>query len=108
MGRIFKHKLSNGNTLIWLGKWKNDVIDNVLILSGGDVLLLKSICHISLMSSDVRSDLLNLSTYDFIKKYNLNTEECEGVYYDIIPELKKGIITKEYPAFAEGIDLDNI
>ncbi len=93
---IDKHLLKNGNVLLWISGQKEDNIENVLILSGGSVLLLKSIMHIDVLLDTVRKDLRTLSFGDLVKKYKF--EGYESIYYDLIPELKKG----NYPKFLEN------
>ena len=91
-----KHLLKNGNVLLWISGHREDNIDNVLILAGGGVLLLKSIKHVSMLFESFRNELRILSFNDLVKKYKL--EGYEDIYYDLIPELKSG----NYPKYEEN------
>jgi len=97
-----KFLLPNGNVLLWIPGKSKDKIENILILAGGDVLLLKSIKHISMLHSYYRDDVLSLPFNDFIKKYKL--EEYKDIYYDLIKELKKG----NYPTYDKNYVYDYI
>jgi len=92
-----KYSLPNGNTILWLGKggvWgSSDGLDNVMILTGGDVLFLKTIKTISLRDEEIREDLQKLSYEEFIKKYEVPDK------YEVWDELKRGIQSGEYPTF---------
>jgi hypothetical protein len=92
-----KYSLPNGNTILWLGKggvWgSSDDLDNVMILTGGDVLFLKTIKTISLRDEEIREDLQKLSYEEFIKKYEVPDK------YEVWDELKRGIQSGEYPTF---------
>ena len=94
---LSKYKLPNGNVFIWLGKggiWeKSEGVDNVLILNGGDVLFLKTMKVLPLYEEKVKQDLKNLGHEEFVKKYEL---PADG---DLLEDLKKGVITGEYPPF---------
>ena len=96
---LFKYKLPNGNVLIWLGRggiWgESEGVDNVLILEGGDVLILKTIKAIPLWEDDIRKDIKNLSYEEFAKKYDLSTSR------DLWIELKDGVKMGKYPPFLE-------
>lgn len=90
---INKYLLPNGNVLLWIPNRREDNIDNVLILAGGEVLLLKSINHINMLYSYVRSDIKTLPFNELVKKYKL--EGYEDIYYDLIKELREG----NYPKY---------
>lgn len=97
---LFKYKLPNGNVFIWLGGggiWgESEGVDNVLVLDGGDVLILKTIKAIPLREDEIRKDLKNLSYEEFAKKYDLPTNR------DLWMELKEGVEMGKYPPFLEG------
>lgn len=69
---LFKYRLPNGNVFIWLGTggiWgRSKGIDNVLILYGGDVLMLETVKTIPLWKKEVVEDVNNLSYEEFVKK----------------------------------------
>jgi hypothetical protein len=97
---LCKCKFSNGNTFIWLGKgsvWgkgeKEEGIDNVLILEGGEVLFLKTVKVLPLHDDEVKEDLKRLCCEEFISKYALPSNVA------LWEDLKEGIESGEYPPF---------
>ena len=105
---LSKYKFSNGNTFIWLGKgetWgkgeKEEEINNVLILEGGEVLFLKTVRILPLWDEKVKEDLKKLNHEDFIDKYNLPSN------IDLWRDLKEGIESGEYPPFLK-LDLEGL
>jgi len=103
---LLKYKLPNDNVVIWLGSgfgWvKNDGIDNVLILAGGDVLYLKTIKRLSLSDNQVREDLKNLSYNKFYKKYDLPDK------FELWSDLQEGVKTGKYPPYIDNQTIDFI
>jgi len=93
---IDKHLLINGNVLLWIPSNREDDIENVLILAGGGVLLLKTIKHINILHPHTKNDIMTLSSDEFVKKYKL--EDYEDIYKDIKYELKTG----NYPKYEEN------
>jgi len=100
---LSKQELSNGNVFIWLGKggiWgkgeESDDIDNVLILSGGEVLFLKAIKVMPLYEEKVRQDIRTLKYEEFTAKYNLPAN------IDLWKDLKEGAESGEYPPFLKA------
>lgn len=79
---ISKYDLPNESTIIWLGEGKvwgkgdGSSINNILVLSTGEVLVLKTVYAFDLSKKDVKRDILNLHFEEFICKYGLpNNEE---------------------------------
>jgi hypothetical protein len=102
---LLKYKLPNDNVVIWLGSgvgWgKNEGIDNVLILAGGDVLYLKTIKELSLSNNQVREDLKNLSYNELCKKYDLPDK------FELWSDLQKGVKTGKYPPYIDNQPIDD-
>jgi len=101
---LSKYRFSNGNIFIWLGKggiWgkgqEKGGIDNVLILAGGEVLLLKTVKVLPLYEEKVKEDIKTLKYEDFIEKYDLPTDG------DLWKDLKEGVESGEYPPFQKTI-----
>lgn len=109
---LFKDKLLNDNIFIWFGTYDEDLINNALILAGGDVLILKGIQKIELFKPQIKEDLLNMSVNDFIDKYNLidfesieiefqereiNKVKYKNKVFELIKELKEGVRSGNYP-----------
>jgi len=86
---VHKYKLSNQNTLIWLGNQPIYGCENVLVLAGGDVLFLKPVK--SFRVKDIQRDIEQLSQPEFLKKYEWPNNSSGTDLYD---ELSK---TNEYP-----------
>ena len=95
-----KHVLRNGNVLIWLGTgsgWASgDSFDNVLMLTGGDLLFLRTAKSIPIADEKVRGDLFNLSHQDFVKKYDV------PMNHELWTDLKSGFQTGEYPLLSKS------
>ncbi len=85
---VNKYLLPNGNVILWRPSKREDNIENILILAGGGILLLKSIKHIDMLYSYIREDVLSLSLDELVKKYKL--EGYEDIYSDLRKELNKG------------------
>ena len=96
---IFRERLPNGNVFMWLGTgpgWKEDEsgIDNALVLTGGDVLLLKTAGMLPLHNKEALADLKDLDYKDFCKKHALT-----DLRYDLWKELHYGLKHGRYPLF---------
>ena len=94
---IFTERLPNGNVFMWLGTgigWKESEsgIDNALVLTGGDVLLLKTAGTIPLHNKEIVEDLKNLDFTAFCEKHSLN-----DLNYDLWKELHYGLERSKYP-----------
>jgi len=97
-----KYKHPNGNVFLWLGSGsgieKNLDIDNVLILDGGEVLLLKSVMSIPLYNQDVISDFRNEESSILAEKYGI------PITRGFIEELKNGVANDAYPPFKQPLN----
>lgn len=69
------------------------IINNVLVLSGGDVLFLKTEGILPLWKKDIQDDLEKLDCKTFSKKYNV------PISSDLFAEIKNGLKTGEYPRY---------
>mgnify|MGYP000054418713 CR=1 FL=1 len=77
-----RHKLRNGNFLIWLGNQPIDRCEHVLLLAGGDVLFLQTVK--TLPGNELRADLAALSQADFIKKRRWpNNSSSSELYQEV-------------------------
>jgi hypothetical protein len=77
-----KYKLSNGNTLIWLGSQPIYECENVLILAGGDVLFLKPAR--TLEAREFKQDLERLDQQEFFNKYGWpNNSSASDLYWEL-------------------------
>ena len=110
---IFKDILPNDNVLFWLGSYDDRTLNNVLVLYGGRVLILKTIRKFDLNIKQTRNDILNMPIEDFIENYHLldynlilesieeeldeNKEDYENKIIEIIKEVKLGVKNKRYP-----------
>lgn len=77
-----KHELPNGNVFIWLGNQPIHDCHNVLVLSSGDVLFLKTIKHerVEKLSSDIGS----LDKHEFFEKYEWpNNSSSDDLYWEL-------------------------
>jgi hypothetical protein len=90
---LFKYKLPNGNVFIWLAT--SEGIDNLLVLEGGDVLILKTTTVVSLNKEEVKEDIKLLSFEEFVEKYELPSN------VELWDELKRGVKMGNYPPFLE-------
>lgn len=105
---LSKHRFSNGNTFICLGKggiWgkgeKEEGINNVLILETGEVLFLKTVKVLPLHDKKVKEDLKKLNCEEFISKYKLPYN------IDLWKDLKNGVESGEYPPILK-LDLEGL
>lgn len=112
---LFKDILPNDNVFIWLGSFDNTQVNNVLVLAGGEVLILKAIRRFDLIQEQIRKDLLEMSIREFIDAYDLiefesiindfegelnnNKEDYENKVIEIIEDIKEGVINKKYPPY---------
>ena len=111
---LFKDKLQNDNVFIWFGTNDEDLVNNALILSGGEAFILMGIQKIDLFKPKIREDLLIMSVRDFIDKYDLinlelinniinereiKEEKYKSKVFELIKELKKGVRSGVYPHF---------
>lgn len=109
-----KDRLLRDNIFIWFGTYDEDLINNALILAGGDILILMGIQKIELNKNQIKNDLLNMTIQGFIDKYNLldfesiektlkekeiNKENYKRKVFLLIEELKDGVRTGIYPPF---------
>ena len=77
-----KYELPNGNIFIWLGNQTIHECENILILSSGDILFLKSIKRES--SAQIREDITKLGKSEFLDKYGWpNNESGNGLYMEL-------------------------
>jgi len=92
---LFKYRLSNGNVLIWLGTgegWKTSQgIDNVLVTHGGQVLILRTVKVLSMMSAETKRDLETLDAEQFAGKHGV------AIPRELLDDLKKGLHDGTYP-----------
>ena len=118
---IFKELLPNDNVFYWLGSFDNTQINNVLILAGGELLILKAIRRINLNLEKTRNDLLNMDIKDFIDSYDLieylsiikdfvneikiNKENYEKKIEEIIKDAKEGVKNELYPPYSGTIKM---
>jgi len=61
-------ELPNGNVFIWLGNQPIHDCENLLILSGGDVLFLRT--HRREDGAQIRNDIQTLSKNEFMRTYD--------------------------------------
>jgi hypothetical protein len=74
-----KWKLSNGNTLIWLGNQPIHGCENVLVLGGGDIVFLKEESRLN--GSQVKNDIKALDKAAFFNKYKWpNNSSSDDLY----------------------------
>jgi len=59
--------LPRDNVFIWFGSFDNSQVNNVLILAGGEVLILKAIRKFDLNQDQIRNDL-EKETIDIVIK----------------------------------------
>ena len=79
---VNKHKLPNGNTLIWLGNQPIYECENVLILAGGDVSFLKPVRTLEV--GELKKDLEQLDQQEFLKKYGWpNNSSASDLYWEL-------------------------
>ena len=77
-----KYKLPNGSTFIWLGDQLIHGCENVLILSSGDILFLKT--HRRENGAKIRSDMKTLTKENFISSYEWpNNSSSSDLYLEI-------------------------
>ena len=77
-----KYKLPNGNIFIWLGNQPIYDCENVLILSGGDVLFLKRVRKER--SEIIREDMNKLEKDEFLDKHEWpHNESGNGLYSEL-------------------------
>jgi len=107
--------LPRDNVLIWLGSFDNSQVNNVLILNGGDVLILKAIRRFDLNQQHIRNDILNMDIDEFVTNYNLlnfeaiktdfeveldnNKEDLEWKIKSIVEMVKEGVRNKKFPPY---------
>lgn len=107
--------LPRDNVFIWLGSFDNSQVNNVLILAGGEVLILKAIRKFDLNQDQIRNDLEEETIDAFIEKYDLiddisiitefvvdlknNKEDYKRKIKRIVKDLKEGVKNKKYPPF---------
>ena len=111
---LFKDRLPNDNIVIWFGTEDNDLINNAMILAGGDVLIFKVIHKIETNKFEIKNDLLNMSIQDFIEKYSLydnktieknlefteiNLDNLKGKIFELLKDLKDGLLLEKYPPY---------
>lgn len=111
---LFKDRLPNDNIVIWFGTEDNDLINNAMILAGGDVLIFKAIHKIETNKFEIKNDLLNMSIQDFIEKYSLydnktieknlefteiNLDNLKGKIFELLKDLKDGLLLEKYPPY---------
>lgn len=117
---FFKEILPNDNVFIWLGSYDNTQINNVLILAGGEVLILKAIRRFNLNIERTRNDLINMSIEEFIDNYDLikylsiiedfvkdlktNKEDYENKIEEIIKYVRDGVTNRFYPPYLAKIE----
>ena len=79
---VNKHKLPNGNTLVWLDDQPIYECENVLILAGGDVLFLKPVK--TLETRELKQDLERLDQQEFFNKYGWpNNSSASDLYWEL-------------------------
>lgn len=77
-----KYELPNGNVFIWLGNQPIHGCENVLILTGGDVLFLKT--HRKGNNQTIRHDINKLDKGEFLDKYGWpDNESGNGLYLEL-------------------------
>ncbi len=77
-----KYELPNGNILIWLGNQPIHGCANLLILSGGDVLFLRT--HRQETGVKIRNDIMTLTKEEFLKAYDWpNNSSGDDLYWEI-------------------------
>lgn len=72
---------------------KSGIVNNVLVLAGGDVLFLKTEGILRLWKEEVQKDLETLDCETFSKKYDVPNNS------GLLTELKNGLETREYPGY---------
>ncbi len=89
-----KDRLSNGNTLIWLGHQPIHECEDVLILAGGDVLFLKPVKRFEVKK--LQQDMRVLGRQGFFEKYDWpNNLSGNSLFLELQKE-------DEYPSFEAG------
>lgn len=77
-----KWELSNGNLFIWLSNQPIHKCENVLILSGGDIVFLKS--ERKEDGTLIKNDIYTLSKVEFFKKYGWpNNSSGNDLYIEL-------------------------
>lgn len=77
-----KYELPNGNIFIWLGNQPIHGCENVLILSGGDVLFLRRSREEK--SERIKEDIKELEKVEFLDKYGWPLNESgNGLYLEL-------------------------
>lgn len=78
-----KYKLPNGNTFIWLGN--QAILEgcyNALVLSGGNVLLLKT--QVEYSADQIKRDITTLSKEDFLTHYGWEANaSSDDLYWEL-------------------------
>ena len=75
-------ELSNGNRLIWLGDQPIHDCENVLLLTGGDVIFLKNEKRIS--GTKIKTDIKKLNKAAFFNKYKWpNSSSANDLYKEL-------------------------
>jgi len=92
---LFIYRLPNDNVSIWLGTNSEAGIDNVLILTGGDILFLQTAKRIPLINSRIREEITNMSIDQIMEAYNLPDS------YEVLKHIKMGVENGIYPAYRE-------
>lgn len=89
---IEEYRLPNDNVFIWLGT-TDEVINDVLVLAGGDILFLKAQKTISLAKRGVKNDIMTLDCRSFAEKYKIPPNQ------ELWSDLREKIESGEYPPF---------
>jgi len=77
-----KYKLPNGNTFIWLGNQAIRGCNNAVVLSGGNVLLLKT--EIEYTADQIKRDITTLSKDDFLSRYGWEkNSSSDDLYWEL-------------------------
>lgn len=77
-----KYELPNGNIFIWLGNQPIHGCENVLILSSGDVLFLKTMRREQ--SEKLRWDIAIMDRKEFLREHKWpNNESGNGLYLEL-------------------------
>ena len=107
--------LPRDNVLIWLGSFDNTQVNNVLILNGGEVLILKAIRRFDLNQQHIHNDILKMELDEFIENYDLLNFEAikndfeveldngegdlERKIKSIVEMVKEGVRNKRFPPY---------